>query len=1545
MIKKLLTRNTIPLQKFWIVASMLMLTLTSYSQTTFSETCRCLDNQNYEAGLNGQFSTTLDVSSASGETWTITTPVGIYMPSSTYPNPAVPIMDGQVIAETGASGVYTFNFVHIDSMAFSFTISNGVTTETYTSADAMFFSCRYARARISGEDFVCTSSTERYEVTNEQNATFSWSVSGGGAVSSTTNTSNVVEIDWGTTPGTYQVQVVATVPIPRCSETNTFTVVVEDIVSLACNNSVNLSMNNSCQLNVLPSMILEDMEYEDDSYTIELYDEAAEVIVPNGTLGDDYIGKQLRVTVTQKCGNNSCWGYVTIEDKSVVDIVCPADVVINCDQLTSVAITGFPVVNTTIPATVPVLQADGRYLLAGYDNCGDAYFSYSDESVITDCTSAASSIVTRTWVITDEAGNSKSCTQSISINRATLADVVYPPNFDSAFDQNIHQPSLQACGSDATAAAADAWIALTNGNPSPETTGYPIGTNCLGLDLTYVDVRTMICGDNSYKIQRTWSVAEECTGAVDSRVQLITVMDTNPPVIVAPEEFDFATDTHLCGGDITIPAPIFTYECSEWDYTVGYKVVDDSNNPYLNTIEDGVVRDPITQLYTINNINSVTDKVWIVYTATDECGNSSQAFTEITVVDDEQPIPVCDLYTFVALNDEGIAYAGIETFDDGSWDNCGVDYIRISRMTTNGCPQPAGGELLKFCCRDVGTTQMVQLTVYDMAGNSNSCMVEVEIQDNVAPIISCPADMTIDCSASLTDLSLYGTATATDICNATITETSSQLIDGCTKGSVTRVFTATDAAGNTSSCTQTITVSNLEPFTVNVNNPLDPTDDVVWPLDLSIDGCVSSNIDADNLDAQYGYPTTINKNCSSIAITYEDVVFQYVDGACYKVLRTWTVVDWCQYNPFTPGVGQWSYTQVIKILNNTVPVITKGCSSSDVVINSSSTCSSNVTLTAEGTDDCMMPETLSWSYTIDEGNDGSIQYTGVTNSTSRNLNFGTHKICWTVSDDCGNTDDCCSVFTLEDTKAPTPYCLDAIVSVLNPVDENVKIWASDFNNGASDNCDNPEDVRISFSSNVNDISKTFTCGDIANGIIDTFEVDIWFTDLAGNQDFCTSRFILQDNHDICTDVVTPSMRVAVAGAVFTEDDKMVTDVSMMLMDENIQSPQYQMTSLTGEYAFEDLNMYGDFMLEPTKDTEYMNGVSTLDLVIMQKHILGIKALDSPYKMLAADINSSESISAIDLIQLRKLILGIYDELPNNKSYRFVDANQVFDDVSEPFPFNENKELLDVDVDMADNDFIAVKVGDVNGSLTLNAQTVSSENRNDYSVTLKAEDQVFTDRETVVVDFKVSQDLMTPGFQVSLDLNDDKLELLGVESNILTITESNIAYQDNAFGNDKLLISWSEATAESIKKGDVVLTATFKALTAGSLSDQNTIAVLSSDVVNSELYTDTDNGYNIHNLNLVIGTSSTSLDEFTLYQNVPNPFDQSTIIGFEMLQDEDVTLRIFDTTGRAVYTQAGSYAKGYNEITIQTESIKQKGILYYQLETRTHIASKKMIVID
>ncbi|MBP6825766.1 MAG: T9SS type A sorting domain-containing protein [Saprospiraceae bacterium] len=74
-----------------------------------------------------------------------------------------------------------------------------------------------------------------------------------------------------------------------------------------------------------------------------------------------------------------------------------------------------------------------------------------------------------------------------------------------------------------------------------------------------------------------------------------------------------------------------------------------------------------------------------------------------------------------------------------------------------------------------------------------------------------------------------------------------------------------------------------------------------------------------------------------------------------------------------------------------------------------------------------------------------------------------------------------------------------------------------------------------------------------------------------------------------------------------------------------------------------------------KADNYLNGVSTYDLVLISKHIINVLPL-SGFNMLAADANMSGSVTTFDVVELRKLILGIYSELPAANSWRFIDKD-------------------------------------------------------------------------------------------------------------------------------------------------------------------------------------------------------------------------------------------------------------------------------------------------
>ncbi|MCB0517531.1 MAG: T9SS type A sorting domain-containing protein [Lewinellaceae bacterium] len=143
------------------------------------------------------------------------------------------------------------------------------------------------------------------------------------------------------------------------------------------------------------------------------------------------------------------------------------------------------------------------------------------------------------------------------------------------------------------------------------------------------------------------------------------------------------------------------------------------------------------------------------------------------------------------------------------------------------------------------------------------------------------------------------------------------------------------------------------------------------------------------------------------------------------------------------------------------------------------------------------------------------------------------------------------------------------------------------------------------------------------------------------------------------------------------------------------------TDANGYYELE-IPAGEDAIIAPFRNNDLLNGVSTLDKVLIERHILGIEQLDSPYKLIAADVNHTGTVTSSDVVTLYDAILNVINEFPDNTSWRFVDANYVFPNPSNPFesPFPELFNFNAINSDISGVDFIAVKVGDVNGTAEL-----------------------------------------------------------------------------------------------------------------------------------------------------------------------------------------------------------------------------------------------------
>ena len=146
------------------------------------------------------------------------------------------------------------------------------------------------------------------------------------------------------------------------------------------------------------------------------------------------------------------------------------------------------------------------------------------------------------------------------------------------------------------------------------------------------------------------------------------------------------------------------------------------------------------------------------------------------------------------------------------------------------------------------------------------------------------------------------------------------------------------------------------------------------------------------------------------------------------------------------------------------------------------------------------------------------------------------------------------------------------------------------------------------------------------------------------------------------------------------------------------------TDSLGDFSFVQMPAGGNYSIKPVHNSNVLNGMTTYDLVLISKHILGIEPLDSPWKIVAGDANQSNTITTFDIVEGRKIILGIIPDFPTNTSWRFLPAFTTFSNPNNPFQGGlppDNISVNNLQSNYSGVNFKSVKVGDLNNSATGN----------------------------------------------------------------------------------------------------------------------------------------------------------------------------------------------------------------------------------------------------
>ena len=362
---------------------------------------------------------------------------------------------------------------------------------------------------------------------------------------------------------------------------------------------------------------------------------------------------------------------------------------------------------------------------------------------------------------------------SISVNYSELNSSLFISgdlricDANGVFDVNNYSPgysvncvtctidSVLTCGSDTSVSALGMPSVTDDFDPNPT--------------VYYQDILTPGCINGLSSFIRRWYAIDAC-GNIDSCDQVFQIIDTIPPVISPP--LDTIVD---CDGSGNIA------DFDTWTGNHGGATATDDCDSLVWSFE------------VINSVFgcglSRTDSV--IFIATDACGNADTVSAHFVVQDTTTPVITCPVdVTLDCPADTSVTNTGLAT----ATEECSSMTISYSNAITPDC----------------GSTYTITRTwlAVDACGNSARCEQTITVQDTTAPVITCPADVTLDCPAD-TSVTNTGLATATDNCSSIAITYSNAVTPDCGNTyTITRTWLAVDACGNSARCAQTITVQD-----------------------------------------------------------------------------------------------------------------------------------------------------------------------------------------------------------------------------------------------------------------------------------------------------------------------------------------------------------------------------------------------------------------------------------------------------------------------------------------------------------------------------------------------------------------------------------------------------------------------------------------------------------------------------------------------------------------------------------------------------------------
>ncbi|MEM8906413.1 MAG: T9SS type A sorting domain-containing protein [Bacteroidota bacterium] len=413
----------------------------------------------------------------------------------------------------------------------------------------------------------------------------------------------------------------------------------------------------------------------------------------------------------------------------------------------------------------------------------------------------------------------------------------------------------------------------------------------------------------------------------------------------------------------------------------------------------------------------------------------------------------------------------------------------------------------------------------------------------------------------------------------------------------------------------------------------------------------------------------------------------------------------------------------------------------------------------------------------------------------------------------------------------------------------------------------------------------------------------------------------------------PPASTLVEGTVLTETGEIIDSVQVRI-GNGVEAVRN--TGTSGTYAFPAVPLGQTCTIKAQKEGPWTNGVNIFDIFLLQQHILNTELLDSPYKMLAADLDRSESVNIVDILLMQKLILLIDTTLANHRPWFFIPSDHVFTNPLDPWenPIPETYTCADLEAPSTTANFIGLKVGDADASANLQLLQ-SGETRETLPLATAHRD--FVSGEDFILDFYLPTAEHLGGVQLDLAFDPQQLRLEKTE----TLDLEDLKLSKERLDEGHLLAIWSRGELLDWEAANGLFRLHFRALADGQT---NKALSLSSRYLEPFAFEQTSfiKPLTLQFEQLVARPALASRFEI---RSQPNPFREFTIVSWTLPEAGEGQLFLYDAQGRLLWQRQDFFAAGIHQQRLEAKWLEQPGVYWLQIRFGQRVQQQKLLFLD